>query len=615
MNNIGQSVSKVFSGAMTAVKSFPVSIGCAVVFALVAVIRIALDWEQQQPFDFLFNCLQLSLALGAFFAQAATTTAQTRFGSKRAFAAANLLGAAAAVVTFLVLFFLSGKEPTWSAYPILTVLSVTRVIAAILISLIFFILFAQYPRERSDFTGALFMTLKAFVIAIIYGGVILAGVSGVAGAIQALIYRDMSDKVYLHIAVVAGFLTYSIFLGYFPDFRNGSDDERFKTAQKQPKFIEVLFGYIMVPIVLALTLVLLIWAGKTVFGGVDVSFERLFTISALYTVGGLWLHAMVARHESGLARVYRTVYPIASIVILLFEAWALISRLTDTGLKLTEYIFIIIWILAAAGCGLLLLKKSKAHSLIAVVAAALAFISVLPAVGYNVLPAKAQTARLEKLLTAEGILKNGNLTPALSEPERSKRASITDAVSFLANAEDAPLPDWFDDNLRETTVFKQKLGFDMTWEFDDDITEPGVFLGTYLTLPSGVTDISGYQWSVDVQESVKNNDGQAYTRVVGDKGEYLLYWTTDESGIPTLKITRDDSVILEQSLKGYFNELIEKYPLLEDGSREGTSEDMRLTIESQGIGIMLIFRSVSIQQYKGNTDYWVDIDALYLKEQ
>ena len=73
MNNFTNSVSKIFKGALTAFKTFPVSIGCALAFAIVAIIRVRFEWVQQDPASFLIDCISWGLALGAIFDLAAIT--------------------------------------------------------------------------------------------------------------------------------------------------------------------------------------------------------------------------------------------------------------------------------------------------------------------------------------------------------------------------------------------------------------------------------------------------------------------------------------------------------------------------------------------------------------
>jgi hypothetical protein len=120
MNTFAQSVSKIIRGALKAFLTFPASIGCALAFAVVTMIRIQLDWPQQEPFNFLFNCLHWSFAMGGIFSKAAITAAQSRFNTTKAFIIANLLGAAAAAITFLGLYLFSDTELTGSRYAVIS---------------------------------------------------------------------------------------------------------------------------------------------------------------------------------------------------------------------------------------------------------------------------------------------------------------------------------------------------------------------------------------------------------------------------------------------------------------------------------------------------------------
>ncbi len=615
MNPFAQSVSNIFKGASKAFRTFPASIGCALAFAIVAAIRIQLDWPQQEPYDFLFNCLHWAFAMGAIFSLAAITGAQSRFHTGNTFLIANLLGVAATIATFLGLYLWGGTMLTGVHYATISPLAAMRVCSAMLVSLIVFVLFAGEPKNKDGFTSALFMAHKSFFIALIYGLVILAGTTGVARAIQYLLYHDMSNKVYQYIVTLAGLLTYSIFLGYFPDFRRGSADEHRSAAQKQPRFIEVLFGTIMIPIVLTLTAVLLVWAGTTVFNRMQVSFVQLSSISASYTIGGLWLYAMVAGHESKLAKLYRRVYPIASIVILAFEAWAVINQLQASGLKLTEYIFILIWILAGASCVLLLIMKNSAHRIIALTACILAVFAVLPAVGYHALPVAVQVDRLESLLVGQGMLNEDQLTPAAGVPNESVRAQITDAVDYLANARDAKLPNWFDPKLNEGDVFQTKLGFEMTWIASDPVyAVPTKFLGIYLTLAPRAIAIGDYTWAVNLQNEYAEEIDSA--TVVGNKGTYQFNWTVFDNGIPSLEILLDNRVILSQNLSDFAAAIYEKYPPEINEMKEADLMDMSLQLENADIRALLVFSriEINVDVENGATQYWFTPKDLYLKE-
>ncbi|MDD4170203.1 MAG: DUF4153 domain-containing protein [Desulfotomaculaceae bacterium] len=619
MNVFILSISKIFKGAVKAFQTFPAAIANALAFAIVTMVRIQLDWPQQEAYNFLLNCLHWAFALGAVFSLTVITLAQSRYNTARAFLAANLLGAAAAAVTFLMLYLFSGTTPGLSEFRYLVVsnLAAARVSMAILVSLIAFIYLAGYPKDKSDFARSFFMTQKALFIALIYGLVIEGGTSGVAGAIEALLYQGMSEKVYMYLATFSGFLAFTIFAGYFPDFRRGNTDEQRELAQKQPRFIEILFEYIMIPLALALTVVLLLWAGKTVLSGMGTSFMMLSGIATAYTAGGIWLHIMVTRYESGLAKFYRRVYPIAALVILAFEAWALLIELQKAGLKMASYSFSVFWVIALVSAVLLIVFKAKAHPAIAALTCALAVFSVLPVVGYQALPVSSQVNRLETLLVSQGMLQDGQLLPAASVPEPAVRESITDAVGYLANARDAKLPAWFDQHLGDNRTFKARLGFEPAWPQPEEILRNNSGIVTILFLSSEAIDIGDYRWAVDMQLNIDNYKGQSSVTFAGDKGLYRLDWAIEmQTGIPTLKIDLDDRLILEQNFKTYIDRVVSAYPPGNGQPTQAPFKDMSLQIETPEVTVLLIFSNVEIRLDPGrdNISYWLNPGALYLKE-
>jgi hypothetical protein len=616
MKNIfAKSISQIFTGAVKAFRTFPATIACALGFSVVTMIRIQLDWQQQAPYNFLFNCLHWSFALGAVFSLAAITYARSRFDGDKAFKLANAAGAAAVAVTFLLLYIFSASHTNQydTTYVTVSGIAASRVSVAMLVSMVAFVILAASPKEHSDFERSLFMTQKAFFIAAIYGAVIMAGTSAVAGAFQALIYREMSNKVYQYIGTIVGFLAFTIFVGYFPDFTKGKTDEKREMVQKQPRFVEVLFEYIMVPIMFALTAVLLIWAGRTILTGQKVTFEELAGISTSFAVFGIWLHVMVTRLESGLAKFYKKFYPFAALLILAFEAWALAVQLGKSGMKDTEYFFMLLWVIAAAAAVLLIAMKAKSHAIIALITCALAVFSVLPLLGYNALPVASQVTRLEKILVSQNMLQDGKLVPAATEPDKTVRESVTDAVNYLAYAQDAQLPAWFDKKLSESDTFKKELGFDQTWP---EVEYPGKnqYTGTYLNLPSGSMDISGYKWVVNMNNEGK---GDSAATVKGVKGTYTIHWTTSQqNGLPTLRVDLDGKVILEQSMKEYADGIAAEYPPGTQTNETGKLDDMTLKIDTPEVSMLLVFTNlqINVDNQQDTINYYLNLGQIYMNE-
>jgi len=611
VSKIFQSVFHVFAGAWKALKRYPVSIGCAAAFSVVVLIRIQLDWQQQEPYNFLFNCLNWSFALGAIVSLAAVVLAVSRFGGKKVFIIANLFGIIAAAVTFALLYFLPEFNAP-NSYAMLRSIAQIRVAVLILISLILFILFAGFREHRTEFDSALFMAEKAFFISLIYGLVIFAGTSGIAAAFKYLIYSDMSEKVYQYIGTLSGLIGYTLFVGYFPDFTKGIDDPRRDEAQRQPRFIEILFSYIMIPIVLVLTLVLLIWTGRTVLTGMQVEFIQLYSIAAAYTLGGLWLHAMTIRSESALAKIYRIVYPIASFIILIFEAWAVIRQLLNTGLKTTEYIFILLWVLAFVGSISILTKKLRAHVFIALTACFLAAISILPVIGYRDLPVTAQINRLEKLLVSQDMLPGNTLSKAKTEPVESIKIAVTDAVYYLINEDQNRLPVWFDAAAVKEKGFKEVFGFEQTQAQTQNPETPETPKSLFISLNSSAMPIKDYDWVVGFRKN-----GSEPIRFTGKNGDYEVKWITEsEKKAPLISISLNGQVLIEQSLDNYFKKMTEQYGLNVKDSITGTLDNMSIGFETDSFKALLVLNSVqiSVNTSTGEDFYWAEPGVLYISE-
>ncbi|SHG77811.1 protein of unknown function [Thermosyntropha lipolytica DSM 11003] len=619
MEGLWGRVIQLTKDALNAFKSFPAAMVNALAFAIVTIIRINIDWPQQELYNFLFNCLHLSLALGAVFSLTAITAAQRIYKSHKMFMVANGLGLLVPLVTFFLLYYCGRVDPLLTDfynYPVLSELAAARVTAAMLICFLGFVVLAGDQKVGSDLAKSLFMILKAFFIALIYGGTIMAGLSAVAGAVQVLLYSQMSEKVYLYLATISGFISFAIFVGYFPDFTKDEMDFRRQEAEKQPRFVEVLFSSILIPLMLAMTLVLLLWTVKSLITGVEVSFTQLSSIATTYALGGLLLHIMVTHHESSLAGFYRRFFPYAALIILAFEARAFWIQLGHWGLKTTEYWFGMIWILSVCAAIILIVKKDKGHRFIAELACILALISVLPMVGYHDLSVKWQVNRLESLLVSQGMLTDGKLVAAVKEPELAVREAITDALVFLVSSSEAELPPWLDRNLINPETFKTKLGFEQAWPQisgqDRGIPYPAIVLQR----PLGAVDISQYKWAVTVLEGYDLTSKPA--TVESERGLYRIYWLVNPPyGLPTLRIVLNDKEILKEDMKDYIKHIIKKYPPDENNyPRTVSMEDMSVVFTTQEIKVLLVFDyvEISVDPQKDIFHYSINPHVIYLQE-
>ncbi len=603
MKTIKHSIVLIFKGIGKSFSEYPAAMASAVLFTGVMFVRIHMDWSVQENYTLLLNSLQWSLGLGAAFGLTASAFARSRYEGLKIFTLANILAGAVVAATFVLLYWVDGGKSSELSY--------LRVSAAIFISMLALLIIASLDKEQTDLAKSLFMFHKAFFISSIYGLVIYLGASGVAAAVRALLYREMPSNVFLYIGALSGLLAYAIFIGYFPDFRRDIVDERREIIQKQPKYIELLFDYVMVPLTLAMTLVLLMWTVQSILGSMKVPFMWLYGVAASYGVIGLWLHLMVTHNQAKTSVFYRKVYPFTALVILAFEANALRVQLGVWGLKTSEYWFGILLLISAVSAILLIIKKEKAHRAIIVILGVATLVSVLPWIGYQALPVKAQASRLEALLLEEGMLRDNEIVPAAREPDKIKREVITETTMFLANAENAKLPPWFDVRLADYTYFKDHMGFNQTWPDLDEIPETNE--GIYLGLSEGTLDVSDYQWAIVLH----GGERAVPFSFDGEKGNYRISIRKSMSGqIPSLEIILEDESIMKEDLAGYFQYISEKYPPGKGVPGEIPIEDMSVGFENEHIQVLLVMNYVNLNRdlKTGKEEYWIEFSAIYINE-
>jgi len=613
MTGIKNSINKVSRGAIKAFEDYPISMMSALLFSLVTIAKIQMDWEVQQSYSLLLNSLQFSMALSAAVGMASIAYVKSRNNTNNNFLLANIGSLIVGILTFILLYIFSGVESGYlESYMRLSDLAVFRVMASIYTSLVLFIIFAGFPRENPNFSKSMYMTIRAFIVALIYGVVIMAGTSAVAGAIQALLYRDMSYKVYQYLGTISGFLGFAIFLGYFPDLTKNIKDEKRTYVEEQSRFVEVLLGLILVPIALALTIVLLIWTARTSFQGIETSFIQLSGIATSYSLGGILLHLLVTDHKGGLAKFYRSIYPIAALVILGFQLWALIVQVSANGIMDTEYTFGLIWIFSVISVILLLFRKEKSHISISIVSIVLVIVAVLPIIGFHSLPFRVQMSRLERILESEGMLVNEEIVKLQNEPDRSIKEDITEIVLYLGYKDNDNHPSWFSKDLRDENKFVEKFGFNLTWPTSGP--DGPTYFGSNLMIPSLPIDISMYDNSILINDFMRKETNEvSYEGIIG---EYQFTWTTNRTNeIPKFIVKLNGEEIIQEEFSEYLERLSLKYPPSEVYSKVVEMEDMLYRIETDDLSIMLVFTSIDINTEKnGPVNYWMNLNSIYIKE-
>ncbi len=601
MGKISQAIGRVFGGGAKSFLRFPASMLCALIAAVAASVLTQL--ESTGPVK-LFDDLLLASAIGIVWGMALAVLG-TRLSAKALpFVLTNIASAAASIGLFFYLQQLTSDLPAIVA---------ARLLASVAIAFLAFLIIIAHDVIRSDFNQSAFITLKSFLIAGIYFLVIMLGLFFVAFTVEQLLIHNLDSRIYSHIAIWAGLLGIAFFLGYFPSFRKNEDDPHLEVAQKQPTFIEVLFAYVMVPIMFILTFVLLAWGVKILLDGSWPDFGLLTGIFSAYTLFGIFLTIMLAHYTQGIATLFKKAFPIAALIFLAFEAVALYLNISAYGIKSNAYAIALIWLFTLFSVLVLMIRPVTGNRLTAWAAAILILLSVLPFCGYQSVTTASQTARLQTLLVKYDMIVDNRIVTAPATISDTDKLTITDAAFFLMSAEFDGLAKapWADDQLSSQTIFADVFGFQPVF-YLDPITQP-VQNPIYLYLSTFSADIAGYQHVVHF------NDGTMAepVTIVGTKGTYTitLVGLNNESN-PAVIITRDGSEVIRQPLIDWLQGLVVKYQDADNNGKSNTDmSDLVIKAEQNGLKAMIVFQNVSVSFDQAGTQFsYIVINSIYLAE-
>lgn len=601
-------------------RKYPLVVICALMFTMVTFTRIYMNWSIQIHYNFLFNVLHLTLAFASTLSLLLYTISYTGVLKNKFKYVNNSITIISTVLVFLLLYYFGLGEKTLHEGIITNVSDIarSRIIALIIINTIMFILVSGYDKSKFFFHKSLFMFQKSFFIALIYGIVIMIGTSAVAGAIQGLIYRDMSSKVYMYLGAVSSFLSYMVFIGYFPDYQGDEVEGERKKAYKHPKFIEILFQYIMTPLIMALSLVLIIWIFKTIFTGIWPTFEELSSIIIMYFSWGIWLGIMNTQKKSDFSRIYLKFFPYVSLFILVFSIVALFNQINSFGIKENEYIFILIMILSFIYSISLIINKTNADNLLPWLISLLTLISIFPYLGYHSLPVEYQTMRLENILEKNNMLENGLLVKVSETLDLKDRQDITDAVDYLRYKPEKRLHPWLRDLDLKNSNFEEVFGFEKVWYKEIDKANEDYKSNMMLNIRAigGSIDISGYDWAISFKESYYGYREEINEKVQGKYGEFEITLEYREDGIPNLIIKKDEYTIVAISFYEYFTSIIEKYRSESTGLIEVPAEEITMEIDEREIRLKIVFDQIYmiINPETDEINYNINLSLLLIEE-
>lgn len=458
-------------------------------------------------------------------------------------------------------------------------------------------------RGRFDFNKVALIHFKAAFTSILYSCVLSAGCASVIAAVDILLFKVNSDTYGYVMAVIWILFATVYYLSLLPRFNSDEEVDREYALNEShyPKFLEILVSYIAIPLVAAYTLVLAAYFIK-ILVTLKWPSGQLGVMVLSYSAAGLIIYVLASLLNNRFARLYQRIFPVVLIPVVIMQLISVGIRLNAYGVTESRY-YVALFGVFSVVCGILLSFKPVAkNGLIAILAAGFAIFSVIPPVDAFTVSRVSQIDRLESMLSAEGILTDGELNPK-SDVSMTLRLETTSIMNYLANRNYTGYLSWLPADFRTNKDMYGTFGFESAYESGD--RENYFFANRDMQQP---LNISGY----DIMLNLGSYRGMEREKTVVDfEVRGVKYLMTTE------RLSSQEAYVAVKSADG--TELVgtglydftKNLSPVSDSPKEALSPgNMTFDIEKDGYKLRIIFQDISI--IHSGTNAGVDYNGMVL---
>lgn len=437
-------------------------------------------------------------------------------------------------------------------------------IAALVVASSFIAKFSYHE----DYVAYVAKILKAFIISNIYSFIVFVGMSSIVFAMNSLFNFNFGSIVYLRLGIIS-FILFNV-ITFFQDFPKVRDSF---TDYKYPKAFKILLVYIITPLVIIYTLILLIYFIKILV---------LWQIPNNLIVNlVIWFSSFAVIYLFFLSRVdsiafinkFKVIFPISLFPLLAMMFFAIYLRISEYGLTENRYIVIAAGLWVFLSLIYYIFYRNNSNITIPIFLAIIILITGIGPASAIRLSTRSQNARFERLLKENNMIAGQYINSDVNV-DSSVKNQIIDIVSYMDKRnrieELKYLPKEFklsEENFTRVFGFSNKIE-DKTYlgySYTDNVNKEGE-LGFNM-------DIEGYKNIIFVY-SLDNISTSGNYKFEREKKEINIYKKIDEEyrlqktidlislrdKLKTLKKTKneinlEDLAIEDSNMKIYFTNL------------------------------------------------------------
>lgn len=338
---------------------------------------------------------------------------------------------------------------------------------------------------HKDYVAYVAKILKAFIIANIYSFIVFIGVSGIIFALNSLFKINFADLVYLRVAIFS-FILFNV-VTFFADFPKVSDSF---IDYKYPKAFKILLVYIITPIVIIYTGILLAYFIKILLLW-QIPNNLIVNLVIWFASFAVIYLFFISRIDSiDFINKFKIIFPFTLFPLLAMMFFAIYLRIREYGITENRYLVVAggVWILLSLIY--YIFYRDNSNITVPIFLSVIILISGIGPASATSLSVRSQNSRFEKLLKENKMLAGEEIKPNLNIDSDAKN-QIIDIVSYMVRTDRVEELSYMpkDFKLSEDS-FKKLFGF-------SNIIEDKDYLGySYSDNPRSENDL-GFNIDID----------------------------------------------------------------------------------------------------------------------
>lgn len=282
---------------------------------------------------------------------------------------------------------------------------------------------------HKDFVAYVAKILRAFIISNIYSFIVFIGISGIIFALNSLFKFNFASSVYLRVAIFS-FILFNV-VTFFSDFPKVRDSF---TDYKYPKAFRILLIYIITPIVIIYTAILLAYFVKILV---------LWQIPNNLIVNlVIWFASFSIVYLFFLSRVetitfinkFKIFFPFTLFPLLGMMFFAIYMRIKEYGMTENRYIVIAVGLWIFLSLIYYIFYRENSNISIPIFLSVIILITGIGPASATSLSIRSQNARFEKLLRDNKMIAGEEIKPNINI-ESDAKSQIVDIVSYMVRTD------------------------------------------------------------------------------------------------------------------------------------------------------------------------------------